>query len=274
MKLAPVLFAAALIAVACAPANPDLALGGPVPTVAATFETLPVVASSHSGAAEVYARLAAERTKRLADLKAYTDAGHFPSNLYEERAVPVFLGANRVYCAVGHLMVQDGQQTLVDSIVASNNLIRLADHPQNAASDWIVGSGLTYEECALIQPSYHWRRNPGELPDEMSEPRADVVGRQLTQERLRAVLHKLNQDTPAALRVALERACKPMGGAGFAFADGKLPTLVDNPGQGPLLVRLSVPGAQPGPWRKLAHGQSCRIEGAGIVEWRPAMLGA
>lgn len=270
MKLAPVLFAAALVAVACAPAvAPDPVPAGAPPALA--LETLPVADSTVVGAAEVHARLAAERAKRLADLEAYTQAGVFPTNRLSRDAAPVFRGDNGAYCAVGHLMIKDGQQALVDLIVDTNNLIRLSDHPESEASQWILGSGLTYEECALIQPSYHWRGRPGLPPHDeidLPDPRPDIVGRELTQERLRAVLRKLQQDTHQSLQVALRRAMPQ--GSSFTFADGRMAVLVDNPGAGSLLVRVTPPGAAPGTWRTLASGQSCRVEGEGIVEWRPA----
>lgn len=266
MKLAPVLFAAAVAAAACTPGLAGTDARHDSARIASLGE-LPLAGITPAGAAEAYEKLALEREKRLADLHAYAEAGGFPSNIWHDTPTPCFVGDNGVYCAVGHLMVLDGRKDLVDRIVAADNFIRLADHPQNLASDWIAASGLTFEECALIQPEYHdWRRERGEID------RAPQIGQQLTQARLRAVVRKLRQDTPQALRIALQRAFQPTGGHGYSISDGLMPVLVANPGTTGHLVRLSVPGGQPGPWRKLAGGESCRVEGAGIVEWRPLAL--
>lgn len=266
MKLAPVLFAAALVAAACTPGFS----GSDARTESAgtpSLGELPLAGITMVGAAEVHEKLAAAREKRIADLNAYTEAGLFPLNAWHTDATPCFKGGNGVYCAVGHLMFLDGHKDLVEQIAAADNFIRLADHPQNLASDWIAASGLTFEECALIQPEYdHWGRNPRE------EDRVPEVSKQLTQARLRAVVRKLRQDTPQALQIALERAFKPMGGHGYSMCDGRLPVLVANPDTGLMVVRLSVPGQPPAAWRKLAPGQSCRVEGAGILEWRPAQV--
>ena len=57
-------------------------------------------------------------------------------------------------CAVGHLMRLDGQEELVGRIAANSNHVRIEDVDRGPLIDWIGSSGLTQEECALIQPSY------------------------------------------------------------------------------------------------------------------------
>lgn len=281
LKFTPLLLAAALLAAACSPA-PDIhnwsdpGPGGHQPRPVPALETLPRAGtgapaqSAPPGAAEIYTALALARQKRLADLAAYTEAGDFPTNTLIAAATPCFMGANGVYCALGYLMVQDGRQATVDAIVAADNNIRLADHPQNPASEWILRSGLTFEECALIQPSYEHMYPPEEVP----LPRRPqlTIGRELTQERLRAVVRKLRQDTPQSLRIATQRATEAAPGQGFTFADGLLPLLVNNPGATPLLVRVTAPDAAPATWYRLDPGCACSVSGAGLVEWRPQPL--
>jgi tetratricopeptide (TPR) repeat protein len=48
----------------------------------------------------------------------------------------------------------DGHQDLVASIASSTNHIRIENVHDGSLLDWIKDSGLTQEECALIQPSY------------------------------------------------------------------------------------------------------------------------
>jgi len=267
MKIAPVLLATLFVA-GCASAVADQ----PAPVVPVDFSALPLANASPQGAAEAYARLAQARAARLADLQAYTQAGQFPTNAWKPAPAPCFVGDNGVYCAVGYLMVQSGHQELADRIAQADNFIVLADHPQSLADDWIASSGLTFEECALIQPSYE-HMYPRDPDDPLPRQREPQVGPLLTQQRLRDVLRKLNQDTPQALGIALQRALKPQAGQGHAMADTALAMLVENPHAGPMLVRVSSPGAAPGPWRVLAPGRCCRVKGPGLVEWQPSPTG-
>jgi tetratricopeptide (TPR) repeat protein len=67
-------------------------------------------------------------------------------------------------CAVGHLIRLDGRENLVDQVAATSNHIRIEDVRRGPLVDWMYSSGLTQEECALIQPSYatieDYRRAP------------------------------------------------------------------------------------------------------------------
>ena len=51
-------------------------------------------------------------------------------------------------------MLQDNWHEVVDSVVAASNHIRIEDVRDHPLLEWIAGSGLTREECALIQPGY------------------------------------------------------------------------------------------------------------------------
>jgi len=268
MKIAPYVFTALFVA-GCTSAVADQ----PVPSLPADYAALPVADAAPECAAEAWARLAAARQKRIADLEDYANAGQFPTNVWKPMPTPCFVGANGVYCAVGQLMVQSGQQELADRIAAADNFIVLADHPTSPADDWISASGLTFEECALIQPSYDHMRPPiDEYPPERPVLRHDSrVSDQLIQSRLLAVVRKLKQDTPQSLALALQRGFKPAAGQGYTLADGNLPLLVENPQSLPMLVRVSTPGAVPGPWRILAPGRCCRVSGPGLVEVAPQL---
>jgi hypothetical protein len=88
-------------------------------------------------------------------LRLYQLRGLFPQNEYvADRAVPVFVDNYDTACAVGHLMRQSGWTDEVAAIQAANNLVYVTDVHDGPLIDWVLISGLTQEEAALIQPAY------------------------------------------------------------------------------------------------------------------------
>jgi hypothetical protein len=67
---------------------------------------------------------------------------------------PIFVDSHDTACAVGHLMRLSGWKREVASIRLNNNLVYVADIATGSVARWILTSGLTLEEAALIQPSY------------------------------------------------------------------------------------------------------------------------
>ncbi len=104
---------------------------------------------------EMYARLVSRRNIQIDRLREYAATGEFPQNSdFPGHLVPYFVDNEGTPCAVGYLMVRDGWQDVVDSIVANCNHIRIEHVSNGPLLDWIATSGLTQEECAAIQPSY------------------------------------------------------------------------------------------------------------------------
>ena len=104
---------------------------------------------------KTYQTLSARRSRHIARLHEYAAAGTFPLNTdFPGRLVPYFVDKVGTACAVGHLMRMDGQLDLVTSISYSTNHIRIENVHAGPLLDWIHDSGLTQDECALIQPSY------------------------------------------------------------------------------------------------------------------------
>ncbi len=104
---------------------------------------------------KTYETLSARRSRHIARLHDYAAAGTFPLNTdFPGRMVPYFVDKVGTACAVGHLMRMDGQRDLVKSISYSTNHIRIENVHAGPLLDWIHDSGLTQDECALIQPSY------------------------------------------------------------------------------------------------------------------------
>jgi hypothetical protein len=104
---------------------------------------------------EVYRQLAIRRECQIARLGEYAAKGVFPLNIdFPGKLVPYFVDHRGTHCAVGELVRLDGHTGIVADIVATNNHVRINDVNSGPLFDWIVASGLTKAECALIQPSY------------------------------------------------------------------------------------------------------------------------
>src|SRR5262249_34479691 len=69
-------------------------------------------------------------------------------------------------CAVGYLMIESGWRDVAESIATSSNNAFLTEIDHPGAIAWIAQSGLTLEECAMIQPLYGraWPMRFIELP--------------------------------------------------------------------------------------------------------------
>jgi hypothetical protein len=99
--------------------------------------------------------LAERRLANMQRLRLYQLRGVFPQNEHvADRAVPVFVDNYDTACAVGHLMRESGWTDEVAAIERTNNLVYVPDVHAGPLVDWVLISGLTQEEAALIQPSY------------------------------------------------------------------------------------------------------------------------
>lgn len=101
------------------------------------------------------------RGVQLQRLAAYRDRGSFPLNEGQSaHPAPIFVDRHGTACAVGHLMRCSGWSDAVDAIRKSNNLVYVPDAPHSEIAAWVMTSGLTFEEAALIQPGYYWPLAP------------------------------------------------------------------------------------------------------------------
>ena len=100
-------------------------------------------------------KLMAMRYVQLRRLAAYRDRGLFPLNEGQSiQPVPIFVDDHDTACAVGQLMRWSGKGDSVSSINQANNFVYAPDVSGGPINEWILGSGLTIEEAALIQPAY------------------------------------------------------------------------------------------------------------------------
>lgn len=101
--------------------------------------------------AEVRAMLIQNRAANLARFHAYQQKGSFPSNVYTASALNVWRDPDGKFCAAATIIRASGQTALVDQIAEDDNFIRLGTVTSGPMMDWILMSGLTQAELALIQ---------------------------------------------------------------------------------------------------------------------------
>jgi hypothetical protein len=100
-------------------------------------------------------RLLEARYAQLRRLAAYRDRGLFPLNEGQaDHPVPIFVDRHDTACAVGQLMRWSGWTENVATIQRTNNLVYVPEAKRSPVASWVVTSGLTLEEAALIQPGY------------------------------------------------------------------------------------------------------------------------
>lgn len=99
--------------------------------------------------------LSRNRSQNIQRLIAYRNRGLFPQNEgHSLKAIPIFVDRHDTACAVGHLMRESGWKREVDLIEATNLYVYVPDVKEGPLVSWVLQSGLTQEEAALIQPSY------------------------------------------------------------------------------------------------------------------------
>jgi hypothetical protein len=89
-------------------------------------------------------------------LHNYWTEGIFPRNYdYADRSIPCFIDKNGNICAVGYLIEQTSGRAVAEKINSKHKYEKIFEMDDDFVDDWISASGLTKEECAMIQPSYY-----------------------------------------------------------------------------------------------------------------------
>lgn len=166
-------------------------------------------------------RLAKNRARHLDQLHAYWKAGVFPRNEEMPIVGNVFRDSSGHLCAAANLINLDGYGELVDRTAKENNFIRLADVKEGDLHEWILQSGFTQEEVAMIQVPYMPIRQIS-----MEEERSRL------QERLSAVEDRLRDDTEQSLEIAVRELVQVEAGR-VAYAPQPLeePVVIAKPQQ-------------------------------------------
>ena len=89
-------------------------------------------------------------------LRTYWQNGKFPKNYdYKNGRKPCFIDKNGTICAVGYLIEQTKGRETAEQINSKHKYDELLAMNDNQVDNWIKTSGLTKNECAMIQPSYN-----------------------------------------------------------------------------------------------------------------------
>jgi hypothetical protein len=94
--------------------------------------------------------LAGRRAQMMGWLHDYYERGVFPTDR-SGMPLSVFRDDKGVLCPMAALIQRSGREDLVDAVMKENNAVRLADVHEGPLHDWMVGSGLTEDEIAMVQ---------------------------------------------------------------------------------------------------------------------------
>jgi hypothetical protein len=101
------------------------------------------------------ADLIKKRNHLLDLLHDYWTNGVFPKNHdYADQRKPCFIDKDGTICAVGYLVEQTTSRHVADDINSKHKYDELLAMNNSTVDNWILTSGLTKEECAMIQPTY------------------------------------------------------------------------------------------------------------------------
>ncbi len=94
------------------------------------------------------------RQKNLSLLRRYRLAGQFPRNYDKPGRRPCFIDRDGNICAVGYLVAQTAGMAMAEAINEKHQYAAIHDMDDPRLAGWVAESGLTLEECAMIQPFY------------------------------------------------------------------------------------------------------------------------
>ena len=101
------------------------------------------------------ADLKTKRNHLLDLLHNYWTNGIFPKNYdYPEQRKPCFIDKYGNICAVGYLVEQTASRQIAEAINNKHKYDELLAMNNSTVDNWVLTSGLSKEECAMIQPSY------------------------------------------------------------------------------------------------------------------------
>lgn len=141
--------------------------------------------------------LAARRAQIIEWLGEYAAAGVYPTN---ESGWPlsVFRDAQGVRCPMAEVIYRSGHGDLVDAVARENNTVRLADVHDGPLYDWMLGSGLTRDEIAMVQGAM-------EIGFEQATRETLLLARGQVRGRIETAVRALHDNTAHSLEVAAAR---------------------------------------------------------------------
>ncbi|MEO8171569.1 MAG: hypothetical protein ABI581_00745 [Sediminibacterium sp.] len=101
------------------------------------------------------AELKVKRNHLLNLLHNYWTNGVFPKNYdYADQRKPCFIDKDGTICAVGYLVEQTTSRKVAENINNKHKYDEVLLMNDQTVDNWILTSGLSKEECAIIQPTY------------------------------------------------------------------------------------------------------------------------
>jgi hypothetical protein len=196
------------------------------------------------------AELAAHRAAMIEWLRDYYEAGQYPTDA-AGMPLSVFKDDKGVRCPMAELIYRSGHADLVDAVAKENNQVRLADVKAGPLHDWMLASGLTGNEIAMVQGAmevdYSWMLN--------QESQETILARGVVRGRLETAVRSLQDGTAHSLEVASAQLPGKHVPAVAAVGNGKVIP------QAALASASRVPRPAPRSVRCPARSES--------VAWRP-----
>jgi hypothetical protein len=154
--------------------------------------------------------LAARRAQALHWLHDYRERGVYPT---DNAGMPlsVFRDGKGVRCPMAELIHMSGRDDLVDEVAKTANDVRLADVHTGPLYDWMLHSGLTLDEIAMVQGAMTFEEmREVQVEQEMilAAVRGQVAG------KLAMAEVALRNDTSTALQHAADQVRAPFVASG------------------------------------------------------------
>lgn len=171
--------------------------------VACSFQDkAPVAAASAKSDAALEARwrsaLSDQRERMIERLNAYWTRGDFVQNPDPAGGPGHFILDGRGKpCPLASIIIDSGRRDLVEEAARTNNGVKVADLTEGPLVAWILQSGLTQEECILIQ-------RPSKSGADIARPVRDTEQRRLAAE-LELVERTIRMNTEASLTLSVKR---------------------------------------------------------------------
>lgn len=100
-----------------------------------------------------------KRNHVLNILHEYLEAEIFPCNYdHKKMRITCFIDKEGKICAVGYLIERTSGRQTAEQINNKFKYKLIQEMNDETVDDWIENSGLTKEECAMIQPTYEYHR--------------------------------------------------------------------------------------------------------------------
>ncbi len=143
-------------------------------------------------------KLGARREMMLLRLHAYWTAGDFVQNPDPSGGPGHFiLDARGKPCPLASIIERSGRGDLVEEAARKNNNVKVIDLRDGPILEWILQSGLTQEECVLIQ-------RPSLSGDDISRAKRDEERKRLANDLAR-IERTLRESTEKSLTISVKR---------------------------------------------------------------------